>query len=229
MGDAGLKGMKYQRKARWAVGMVAGVSLALVGAACAATTHPGANPHDMSAAEHREHAAAERDEAQAHEDRYDPNASGEISTGGPFGYAYGVSVYNPTGHHTKEAAEHRAHAEAHQAAAQALEQFEHEACKDLPPETRTLCPLLGQISSADDTPQGVVITPEPDVNRDALLAHMRCHLAYAATVGFEGMDACPLYVEGVTIEDEGGTIRLRAADEASAQALQKRTTTHVGD
>ena len=181
----------------------------------------------MSADEHRQHAAEERAKADVHSARYDPNAGEEVGTGGPFGYGFGVSVYNPTGHHATEAAEHRAHAEAHEAAAAALEKFEDEACKELPPKTRAVCPLLGQIDDATNVSDGVAITPSPSVNREALVAHMRCHLAYAATAGFEGMDSCPLYVKGVTLEDDGSKLVLHAADAASVKAVQSRTATHV--
>ena len=181
----------------------------------------------MSAEEHREHAAKERAKADVHSDRYDPNAGEEIGTGGPFGYGYGVSVYNPTGHHATEAAEHRSHAEAHEAAAAALESFEDEACKELPPKTRAVCPLLGQIDGAKNVSDGVAVIPSSAVNREALVAHMRCHLAYAATGGFEGMDSCPLYVKGVTLEDDGSNLVLHAPDAAGAKAVQSRTATHV--
>lgn len=219
--------MKYGANGKMTFWVLGALTTALVAASCASTLPPGANPHDMSAEEHREHAAEERAKAQVHEERYNPSAGDEVAAGGPFGYGFGVSVYNPTGHHAEEAAEHRAHAKAHEAAAAALEQFEDEACKELPPKTRAVCPLFGQIDAAKNLSDGVAITPSSDVNRDALLAHMRCHLAYAATEGFEGMDACPLYVKGVTLEAGESDIILHAPDPASANALQSRTATHV--
>jgi hypothetical protein len=207
--------------------LVSVVATALV-AACA-PTHPGAHPRDMSAAEHREHAAAEDNKAEQHEEQYDPTAEQQMSTGGPadsFTHS-NSSTYNPTDSHLKEGAGHRDDADEHRDAAEALEDFENEECAKLPPKTRRTCPLLGQLASADNTKDGVRITPADGVNREAMLAHMRCHLAYAATRGFEGMDACPLYIKGVSIEESDGAILLEAKDAASIKVVQQRTATHV--
>lgn len=219
--------MKHRATEKRPRRVVGALVASLIAAGCASTPPPGASPQDMSAEDHRQHAAEERAKAQVHSDRYNPNAGEEIGTGGPYGYGYGVSVYNPTGHHATEAAEHRAHAQAHQAAAAALEEFEDEACKELPPKTRAVCPLLGQIAAAKNVSDGVAITPSSGVHREALVAHMRCHLAYAATHGFEGMSTCPLYVKGVTLEDDGSNLVLHAPDPAGAKAVQSRTATHV--
>ncbi len=201
------------------------IALLLLSVGCSSTP-PGAAPHDMSAEDHRKHAADEDELAEAHQRQFDPNASGEVSVG-TSEFAYGVSVYNPTGHHSGEAAEHRSHAEAHREAAKKLETFEDAACGKLPPQTRAVCPLLGPIASAEATPEGVRIELADGVNREALLAHMKCHVAFAATHGHDGMDTCPLYVEGVVVGEQGSSLTITASKPEAIKAVKERTATHV--
>ena len=84
---------------------------------------------------------------------------------------------------------------------------------------RKVCPLIGQFGSLSKVEDGVRIVPA-----NAMLAHMQCHVAYAATAGFEGMDACPLYVQGATVHEGDGAIT--ASDEDAATAIRRRTEAH---
>lgn len=206
---------------------IAGLTTAVAAGSCASTP-PGTGPHDMSAADHRKHAMSEEALADAHEAQHDPDARSEAAMGRPDSeFSYAVVTYNPTGHHLDDAAKHRQHGAAHREAARALEQFEEGECGNFPPETRSVCPLLGQVAAADNLPDGVRITVAEGVNQEALVAHTRCHLAFAATQGFEGMDACPLYVKGVALEAADGVLLLKTEDPAALRAVQARTATHV--
>jgi hypothetical protein len=55
------------------------------------------------------------------------------------------------------------------------------------------CPLIGQIASAHEIPNGVRLFFAEHVNVDAAAAHIQCHLAFARAQGFRGMESCPLY------------------------------------
>lgn len=196
---------------------------------CTPTTPPGAHPHDMSAAEHREQARAEDSKAAGHEGQYDPKGDEEHLTGSPQdSFTYELTTYNPTGKHLDQGAAHRDHASAHRQAARELERFEQSECAKFPPKTRAASPLIGQVASATNIEEGVRLTVAKGVNRDAMLAHMRCHAAYAATLGFKGMDTSPLFIQGVSIEAAGDdAITLMAQDPTSIAELQKRTAAHV--
>ena len=62
---------------------------------------------------------------------------------------------------------------------------------------------------------------------EAVLAHVKCHLAFAATTGREGMDACPLYLRGIEATSDGSTIELRSPDPKIREELRARIRTHV--
>lgn len=186
-----------------------------------------AEPQDMSATEHRERARQHDSSATAHESHYDPKAERTIDVPDS-SFSYSIETYNPTKYHLTKSGEEREHAAAHRKAAQALETFEHQQCGLLPPEVRKVCPLIGQIGTVSKLQDGVRLVPVAGVNADAMLAHMQCHVAYAATAGFEGMDACPLYVKGATIEREDGAITITADDRDAATAIRRRTEAHLG-
>ncbi len=76
------------------------------------------------------------------------------------------------------AEEHRAHAGKHQGQAE---------CGDFPPDTRKVCPLLGQVGSSENIEGGVRIVLVEGANAEAVKAHVRCHLTSAAKQGFKGM------------------------------------------
>lgn len=189
----------------------------------------GTDPHDMSADDHRRAAESHGDEADQHAAEYDPDAEktsrstpvhpGTYSLGspasGPGGgaYYYSSKKYNPTATHLEHADKHQRHADAHAAAAKALESYEDAECKSFPGSTRKHCPLMGNVVAVEDIDEpahgaggpaphaqhrwrGVRIRFADGVNMDAVVAHARCHMAFAATHGFEGMDHCPLYIKG---------------------------------
>jgi len=191
----------------------------------------GTHPEDMSAADHL--AMAEHEEAIAaeHDDRVGGSAGMGVATPGDPGspFIYGTDTYDPAGRHRGQAAHHEALAQEHEAAAQALESFENAQCAEFPPATRAACPLLGSVAGVEDVDGGVEITLADDINREAVLAHVRCHLAYASTQGHVGMESCPLYVEGARIEAgaDPHTVVLTVSDAARVDTLRRRTRAHV--
>jgi hypothetical protein len=205
--------------------VILSTALATLATACSSTP-PGAHPHDMSAAEHREHAAAEDDNATSHEGKHDPNLV--VSGTGGETFTYDVTGYNPTDFHRELAVEHKGHADAHRAAAAALEKFENENCGLFPPATRKECPVMDTLSSVDKADNGAVLHFQEKVNKKAALAHVRCHIAFAATQGHKGMDACPLYVKGVKVQAmPNGDITLSVDDAKLVPTLQQRSSDHV--
>src|SRR4051812_23016372 len=98
--------------------------------ACA--TRP-VQPDDMSAAAHRREAAKENRIARHELAAYDPRAVAPVAEGGT--YLYPAGVYNPTESHLHASEAHSAHAREHLDAAQALDQFEQDECRDFPPAT----------------------------------------------------------------------------------------------
>lgn len=199
--------------------------------ACGAA--PGTRPDDMSAAQHRQMAAAEERKAERHEAHYDPSEEVTMRTAGTNAQGdviYAPRVYNPTRSHLHIAGQHRRHAEEHRAAARALEKFEQEQCKLFPPETRELCPLLGTLESVQNIEGGVRVRFLDGVNMPAATDHVLCHLAYGRTQGRQGMDSCPLYIEGVTAKrvDETRNVDLTVDDPAKVPELRARAAAHVG-
>jgi hypothetical protein len=180
------------------------LALATVVGGCG-TGRDAVKPDDMSAAQHRDEAARETEAARQHARDYTPYATvpspfrpaGGSVTGD---YVFPMTVYNPTETQLARVDEHRAHARAHQKAAESLERFEASECFNFPPSTRAACPLLGPVAHVDDTAGGVRVTFGPGTRVDAVLAHMRCHYAYARARAFEEASSCPLYMRGIEIK-----------------------------
>ena len=221
----------------------------LLAAGCASTS--GARPDDMSAAEHREAAASHEQERAAHAQQYDPEARPVASSvppisayHGPAGASSSIGTfspreYNPTEEHQRNAEKHAKHAADHAAAADALEAFEAEECGRFPPRTRRSCPLLGKVIGVEDIDaqaqgskkRGIRIRFVEGISRDAVIAHMRCHIAFGRTQGRKGMDHCPLYVEGVDVGastgSEANTVDLLVEDGALVDELRRRARAHM--
>jgi hypothetical protein len=155
----------------------------------------------MSAAQHREEAAREGAAADREANRYSPSATRPTPFGDPLGkdYLYAVTVYNPTEGHLAEAEKHREHAREHARAAEFLERFEEAECRDFPATTRAACPLLGPVVRIDDVEGGVRVLFKDGTRVDAVIAHMRCHYAFARARAFDPGASCPLYVRGIEI------------------------------
>lgn len=180
----------------------------LLGASCAGS-HQAARPEDMTAAEHR--AAAEREARAAARAASQPEK-----------YRYPRSVYAPGEEPLPEAYDHLAHSQRHLAVAQALEAFESEECAGFPPRTRAACPLLSGVVEIEDIPTGVRVRMAPRVRVDAVVAHMRCHYAYASAHAFADAVSCPLYIRDIEIKasDDKAGIEITAHSEAGARQVR---------
>jgi hypothetical protein len=205
-------------------------TLTLSMASCAGGSQT-VKPDEMTAAEHHEEAAREKNVAEGEATQYRPEASRPAPVGAPAAkdYLYSAPVYNPTEGHLGEAEKHRAHAREHEAAAKYLERFEEVECRNFPPSSRAACPLLGPVVRIDDIDGGVRVTFARGTRVDAVVEHMRCHYAFARARAFVDAVSCPLYFRGVefrrgldplaveiTVKDAVGIrdIRARARDEA---------------
>ena len=204
----------------WALGLVFAV-------ACAGT-EPRVKPDDMSAADHRQAAAHERELAQQNAALYDP-AAARVSQFAPPVAADGnilfpASVYNPTEGYLQEADKHREHAREHERAAAALEHFEEGACREFPESTRVACPLLAPVAKIDDVPRGVRIEFITGARVDAIVEHMRCHYAFARAHAFDARVNCPLYMPGIKIQRAGAlAVEITAPDKAHVEELRTRS------
>jgi hypothetical protein len=199
----------------------------VLGTACAAS-QPSVKPDDMSAAQHHESAQRERALAAQHADRYDPGASRSSALAPPglqdANVAFPTSVYNPTEGHLREADAHRAHAREHEKAAKELERFEAAECGELPERTRAACPLLGPVTRIEDVARGVRVTFTEATRVDAVVAHMRCHYAYARSHAFDARVSCPLYMLGIEIQKAGDhSVEIATSDRARVDELRIRS------
>jgi hypothetical protein len=182
----------------------------LLGASCA-RSNQAARPEDMTAAEHR--AAAERESSAAAQAASQPEK-----------YLYPRSVYAPSEEPLLEANKHLAHSQRHLAEAHALEAFERAECAGFPPRTRAACPLLSSVVAIEDIPAGVRVRMAPRVRVDAVVAHMRCHYAYASAHAFADAVSCPLYIRDIEIKasDDRAGVEITAHSEAGARHVRAR-------
>jgi len=124
-----------------------------------------------------------------------------------------------------DAERHLRHAREHEIAAVALEKYEEVECRNFAPQTRIACPLLGPVRLIEELADGVRIRMAEGAPVDAVLAHMRCHLAFARARGFADAGDCPLYMHGVdiTASDDGRAIDVRSGDPTVVREIQRRS------
>ena len=176
----------------------------------------------MSAEEHRAAAADHHEQGSQHEGESDL-ATTTSTSGDPF---FGVGGYDLDNYHDTEADRHHALAEQHAAAAERLEAFEEAQCASFPKATRSKCPLLGTVASVNDIENGAELTLVDGINVDAVTAHVQCHHAFARVQGRQGMDSCPMYVEGFAVERAGNVLRMTTSPEQTEE-LRKRSRAHL--
>lgn len=205
------------------------LSLVGIGGGCGQSSQSVKGP-DQSAESYRQQAARE----SAASDRELAAASGRstapnlTASGGnnPQGYYFDTNVYDTRDQHLARARELSEHAREHEALAAKLETFEATACGQFPPSTRAACPLLGPVKTLVDIPAGVRVEFAPGTRVDAVVAHMRCHLAFAQVRGFEpSAAACPLYIRGIEVRTgaDPGVIEIVGADPKVAREIQWRS------
>ena len=172
----------------------------------------------------KESSAADRELQAAQSPPQEPSLS---TTGGnnPQGYYYDVNIYYARNEHLTRARELSEHARQHAAAAASLETFEEAECGQFPPSTRSSCPLLGPVVGITDVPSGVRVQLVNGTRADAVLAHMRCHLAFAEAHGFGAAASCPLYIKGIDIRagSTPGTIEIVGKDAKVVEQVRART------
>lgn len=184
----------------------------------------------MSAGDHDRAAAEHQRESDRHAEQFEPSASSRSSSGSSLllGTDFGTDVYNPTERHLVESDRHGEIAAQHRAAAAQLRDYEGETCALFPEATRASCPLLNQLTAANDVPGGVRLRFAPDVNLDAVFAHIECHIAFARVRGREGMDGCPMYVDGAQVERRDGHIMLITdGSPTDVEALRRAARAHL--
>jgi hypothetical protein len=200
----------------------------LVGLVLSGTTCGGGRqavkPDEMSADQHRQEAEHERRLASEERDRYRPEADRQLP-GDKGGDLFPQSVYNPTTSHFVAAQAHENHARQHEAAARYLQKFEEGECRRFPPSTRTACPLLGPVSGLEDIPGGVRVQLASGTRADAVVAHMRCHYAYARARAFAENVTCPLYIPGIDIRQgrEPSTVEIVSGDAVGEREIRARS------
>jgi hypothetical protein len=166
---------------------------------CGGTRH--VRPDDMSAARHREEAdregrLAREKVAQQLPELARPRSDSQASRRD---YLYTAPIDDSVEGPLYEAELHRQHAREHARAAAFLERFEEVVCRDFPPSSRAACPFLGPVTRIDDIPGGVRATFAARTPVDGIVAHMRCHYAYARARAFAENATCPLYVRDIDI------------------------------
>lgn len=178
-----------------------------LGGACGGTQNP--RDENLTADEHEAEADREEGEAERHETHYR-------------GVYYGTELYNPTDAHIEESRTHRAHADAHRARAGDLRVFQEAECAAFPEETRASCPLLLGLLQVEDVDGGSRLTFAEGVDIEPVVAHIRCHIAFAAAQGREGIDHCALYVPGAQVTVEGNVVVLVTDQRDQVEDLRRR-------
>jgi hypothetical protein len=208
------------------------VPLALALAGCAST--PGANPHDMSAAQHE--AMARRDEkgAAQHQHEYDvgtePDALRCTPTQGA-GLCWS-SLHDPSIRHAEQADELLKAAADHRAASKALRDAEAASCQGVADRDRDISPFAhrADIESVTTAPDGatIVFGAVEGLTVDSMRRIVDCHLARNAALGHDmpEMPWCPLVPNHVTASVSGGSGRVIVAvtspDPAAAREVARR-------
>jgi hypothetical protein len=219
--------------------------------ACVSST-PGAQPHDMSSAQHEAMAANEDKTAQVHTTQYVPDASikGERCRRGGSGRdgdtaTCWTSVTNPTAEHLEDAKKHEKMAADHRAASQALRDAEAGACVGLSAEDRDASPFdhrediasvepltegstSGKNASARTTGAIITFRAVPGMTAPWLQRVVDCHLARNAALGHDvpEMPYCPLVPKGVAAKvsatASGFAIAVRSDDSDTAKEIRGR-------
>jgi hypothetical protein len=211
--------------------------------ACAGT--PGAQPHDMGAAQHEAMAAQAEQGAAVHQAQYSPDASVSVERCNPRSATCWTSTTNPTAQHLEEASKYRKMAADHRAASQALRDVEARACiglsdddRDRSPFTRrediaSVEPLYTSTSSSKGSygrMQGALVTfrAVPGMTAQWLQRIVDCHLARNAALGHDvpEMPDCPLVPKDVTAQvtatSTGFAVAVRSDDPATANEVLRR-------
>ncbi|MDB4992743.1 MAG: hypothetical protein JWM74_175 [Myxococcaceae bacterium] len=230
----------------------AGLSLFAASFSACASTTPGAQPHDMSAAHHDTMAANEDRNSQQHASHYSPDAAvktDRCGRGGSAGHDFDggcwTSTTNPTAAHLDEAKKHQKMAADHRAASQVLRDAEARACVGMSDDDRDESPFMhrediasvepltvsvtsGKVQSARSEGAIVTFRALPGMTAQWLQRIVDCHLARNAALGHDvpEMPYCPLVPKNVTARvtaaDSGFAVAIRSDDAPTSQEVLRR-------
>lgn len=188
---------------------------------------PYVRPDDMSAAKHRQEAERESRLAREQAASRVPDIARAPARADAAGQDYrrSVPIYTPLEGELAAAEVHRQYARDHARAADFLERFEATECREFPPSSRAACPLLGPLTGVDDIPGGVRARFKPGTPVGAVVAHMRCHYAYARARAFDVAASCPLYMPGIDIrrDDDPMAVDIVSRDADTAGKIRARS------
>jgi hypothetical protein len=221
-------------------------AVSMMAAACAHSS--GTAPHEMSSVEHEEAAREEERTAEAHQDQFDPEATGieRRCTPGK-GVVCWTSTVNPTAEHAAAAERHRELARKHRAASQALVDTEDRTCAGIEDEDRATSPFAhfediksvsplreetktGKATRTKTAGAEIVFRAIPGMTAEWLQRLVDCHIARSATIGHEtassDMPACPLTLKGIQANvrsvGDGFAVTVRSDDTATANEILRR-------
>ena len=213
--------------------------------ACGGTT-AGAQPHDMSQAQHEQMAKQEESTAAKHEEQYNPAATEQKEECTAAKRVCWTSITNPTEQHKEDAEKHKKMAADHRAGAQALAGAEAQSCAGLPDEDRDMSPFYHREDIAEvkehvdevrvgtrnkekkTTGADIVFRAVPGLTAEWLQRIVDCHLARASAVGHEmpEMSYCPLVLKNVkatvTSTGTGFSVAVTSEDPNTAKEIVKR-------
>lgn len=205
--------------------MAIALSTIVLGLGCG-DSNQGVRPDSMSAEAHRKE--AQKDRATAKTELEDANRPYPppfvFTTTGPDDQT-AEQIHRVRDEKLDLAHQLREHARQHEDAAKYLEKFEEGECRQVPISARAACPLLGPVLRIANIPAGVSVTFAGGTHVDAVLAHMRCHFAFAQAHGFGVASSCPLYMKGIDIRPASSplTIEIVASDPKTAREIQARS------
>lgn len=181
-----------------------------------------ARSEELTAREHDEEAAREDRAADEHDARYDPESATMAQGAASVSTFYGTDVYNPSEGQPALAEGHRDHAVAHRAVAEELRVYEEGTCGHFPVSTRAACPLLLGLGSVDDVDGGVRLRFTEGTDVAPIVEHIRCHIAFSAARGTEGIEHCALYVPGASVRADGTDVALTTDRAEHVAELRRR-------
>lgn len=189
------------------------LTLTLLACACAPAAKLTVLEHRNEAGIHERKSLAARARAEAQSQRAPPRSISLGQSDGTF------DAYSPAATSTAEADAELRKANAHLAAARTLIAFEARACEGLSEAERTACPLFAStVERVLPDRDGLVLHFKPGVDVAQTYRQLSCHLAYAASTGFD-RPSCPLFVKGMMISRNGdrGIAFLGENDEVTGQ------------
>ena len=189
---------------------------------CACGGPRDARSEELTAREHEEEAARQDRAAAEHDARYDPESTTAAEGAASVSAFYGTDLYNPTEGQRALAERHREHADAHRAVAEDLRAYEAGACGHFPVSTRAACPLLLGLTSVDEVDGGVRLRFAEGADVAPIVEHIRCHIAFSAARGIEGIEHCALYVPGARVRADGTEVTLTTDRAEHVAELRRR-------